>query len=197
LVDGDIAYSKLQGFALEPAQQVLTSIAALRASTKLQGVILDLRGNGGGNADAVSLLAGAIAHDQVTDYWCTPRPGRDQCTANRSSSSVPLLNLPVIVLVDRVCASACDAFSASLKDLHLATLVGTRTAGVVSGPAAPYRLTDGSSLSLPKFYQLGAAHEFVDGIGVAPDYYAPLTAADLSAGRDAGLSKAIELLRHR
>jgi carboxyl-terminal processing protease len=64
----------------------------------------------------------------------------------------------------------------------------------VSGPSDPYRLDDGSAIWLPAYYQIGAAHEFIDTIGVAPDYYAPLTAADLSAGRDAGLAKAIQLL---
>jgi hypothetical protein len=32
-------------------------------------------------------------------------------------------------------ASGCDAFSGAVKDLHLGTLVGTRTAGIVAGPA--------------------------------------------------------------
>jgi C-terminal processing protease CtpA/Prc len=40
------------------------------------------------------------------------------------------------VLTDRNCASACDAFSGAVKDLRLGTLVGTRTSGIVSAPAA-------------------------------------------------------------
>src|SRR5256886_4146389 len=50
-------------------------------------------------------------------------------------SSVPLLHLPLVVLTDRNCASACDAFSGAVKDLRLGTLVGTRTAGIVAAPA--------------------------------------------------------------
>jgi carboxyl-terminal processing protease len=101
----------------------------------------------------------------------------------------------VVALIDRGCASACDMFASAVKDLHLATLVGARTAGEASGPAATYQLEDGSGLSLPKFYQIGANKEIVNTIGVAPDYFAPMTAADLSAGRDPGLAKAQELLR--
>jgi len=74
-------------------------------------------------------------------------------------------------------------------------VVGTRTSGIASGPTAPYRLDDGSTIWLPAFYQLGANRERIDGIGVAPDYFAPVTAADLSAGRDPGLAKALAVLR--
>jgi len=195
LVDGNIAYGKLEGFAVEQTEQLLNDITELNQTSHLRGVILDLRGNGGGDAAASGMLVGALAHDRVTDYWCNNTPTRDHCTPNRSDDSVPLLNLPVVVLVDRVCASACDAFSSTVKDLHLGTLVGTCTSGVVSGPAAPYSLEDGSSISLSAFYEIGANRERIDAIGVATDYYAPLTAADLSASRDPGLTKAVELLR--
>jgi hypothetical protein len=44
-------------------------------------------------------------------------------------------------------------------------------------------LDDGSALWLPKYYQLSANEEVVNTIGVAFDCHAPLSAADLSAGR--------------
>jgi carboxyl-terminal processing protease len=105
------------------------------------------------------------------------------------------VTLPLVVLTDRTCASACDSLATGVKDLHLGALVGTRTAGAASGGADVYALDDGSRLMLPKLYEIGANKEIINTIGVAPDYYAPMTAADLSAGRDPGLAKAIELLR--
>jgi carboxyl-terminal processing protease len=101
----------------------------------------------------------------------------------------------MVALTDRSCASACDSFSSAVKDLHLGALVGTRTNGVVSGPPEGYLLDDGSAIGLPKYHEVGANGEVVNTIGVAPDYYAPMTAADLSFSRDPGLAKAIELLR--
>jgi hypothetical protein len=41
---------------------------------------------------------------------------------------------------------------------------------------------------------LSADHELINGIGVAPDYYVPLTAHDLSTGHDPGIAKALTLL---
>jgi carboxyl-terminal processing protease len=191
LVDGDIAYVSLPGFNPETANQVLAAIAALRAQTELRGVILDLRGNGGGSPQAVSTLLGALTHGKITSYWCDVR---GKCTPNRTDDSVELLNLPFVALTDRRCASACDSFTSSVKDLELGTLVGTRTAGAVSGPGQGYLLNNGTGLTLPKYHEIGANKEVVNTIGVAPDHYAPTTAADLSAGRDPGLTKAVSIL---
>jgi carboxyl-terminal processing protease len=81
-----------------------------------------------------------------------------------------------------------------VKDLRLGTLVGTRTSGIVSGPAAAYLLDDASLLTLPAKHELSADHELINGIGVAPDYYLPLTAQDLSTGHDPDITKALTLL---
>jgi len=191
LVDGNIAYVTLPGFAPQLADQVLAAIATLRSQTELRGVILDLRGNGGGNPDAVSTLLGALAHGKTTSYWCDVK---DRCKPNRTNDSVELLNLPFVALTDRRCASACDSFSSAVKDLKLGKLVGTRTAGAVSGPGQVYVLDNGTALSLPKYHEIAANKEVVNTVGVAPDHYAPRTAADLSAGRDPGLAKAVSLL---
>jgi carboxyl-terminal processing protease len=98
------------------------------------------------------------------------------------------------VLTGRDCPSACDAFSGAVKDLRLGTLVGTRTAGIVAGPNAGYVLNDNSVLIMPPQHQLSADYEIINGIGVAPDYYLPATAKDLSTGHDPDIAKALALL---
>jgi len=106
----------------------------------------------------------------------------------------PLLHLTLVVLTDRNCASGCDAFSVAVKDLRLGTLVGTRTSGIVAAPAAAYLLDDASLIVLPATQELSARHELINDIGVAPDYYLPLTAQDLSTGHDPDIAKALTLL---
>jgi len=190
LVNGNVAYAKLLGFGIESVDQVLAAVADLGRS--LRGIILDLRGNTGGDPDAVNRLLGAFVHDRITGYSCNVK---DHCTASRTDDSVALLNRPLVVLTSRKCASACDHFAAAVKDLRVGALVGTRTGGVISGLAERYILDDGSSIQLPKFSGLAANGEVINEIGVAPDYYAPITAADLSAGRDYALTTAVTLLR--
>jgi carboxyl-terminal processing protease len=96
----------------------------------LRGLILDLRGNGGGDPAEVTRLLGAFTHGAAYTYDCDVR-GR--CAARYTGKDVPLLHLPLVVLTDRNCVSACDAFSGAVKDLRLGTLVGARTGA--SSPA--------------------------------------------------------------
>lgn len=192
LLPGDVAYVTLPGFAQGYADKVLQAIADLRKDKTLRGVILDLRGNGGGSPQEVSRLLGGWTRSKATSYFCDVR---DKCTPNSADATVPLVNLPLVALTDRNCASACDSFTSTVKDLRLGTLVGTRTAGAVSGPGAGFVLDDGSMVILPKLHEIGANRELVNTIGVAPDHVAPLTAAALSAGRDPGIDKALTLLK--
>ncbi|MEU8379337.1 S41 family peptidase, partial [Streptosporangium sp. NPDC048865] len=103
--------------------------------------------------------------------------------------------LPLAVLTDRGCASACEHFGSAVKDLRLGHLVGTRTAGAISGPAQAYLLADNTLLSLPARYHLGPNREVIDRVGVPPDHHVPLTPKDAAAGRDPALAKALTLLR--
>lgn len=191
LLNGDIAYVQLPDFATGRAAQVLAAIAKLGTGRTLRGVILDLRGNTGGDPAEDAKLLGAWVHGKAWNYFCDIRW---HCTADYTSASTPLLHLPLVALTDRGCASACDAFAATVKDLHLGTLVGTRTAGAASGPGAGYALNDGSLLGLPSKHALMADKEIIDTIGVAPDYFAPMTAGALSRGHDPAVAKALSLL---
>lgn len=191
LLRGDIAYVQMPGFFPGSAGQVLAAIARLRKTATLRGVILDLRGNTGGDAAEVARLLGALVHNKAFNYFCDIR---GHCTPMYTDDSVPLLHLPLIALMDRNCASACEGFVSSVKDLHLGILVGARTAGAASGTAAGYLLDDNSELGLPSEHALMAGKEIIDTIGVAPGYNAPLTADALSNGHDAGIDKALSLL---
>ncbi|MEU0568205.1 S41 family peptidase [Nonomuraea sp. NPDC005983] len=183
---GGVAYIQLPGFFDGAADQVIAEL-----QDKPKTVVLDLRGNGGGSPREVTRLLGAFAHGKITSYFC---PLKGECVPNRTDDSVPLLGLPLVVLTDRACASACEDFSAAVRDNGLGTLVGTRTAGAVSGPSRGYLLDDGSVLLLPMVRHLGPAREIIDTIGVPVDHYAPMTALDLATGRDPGVARALELL---
>jgi carboxyl-terminal processing protease len=112
LLDGDIAYVQLPGLFTGAADQVLQAIPGLAAGAKLRGLILDLRGNGGGSPAEVSELLGAFIHGAAYSYDCDVR---GSCTANYTDTSTPLLHLPLVVLTDRNCVSACEAFSGAVK----------------------------------------------------------------------------------
>ncbi|GAA3581357.1 hypothetical protein GCM10022419_073620 [Nonomuraea rosea] len=191
----DTAYVRVTGFVPDSATRVLKAISRLRNGRTLNGVVLDLRGgssgNGGGSPTEATRLLSAFVHGKVTAYHCTVD---GTCAAARTDDTVELLGLPLIVLTDRGCASACELFSSAVKELRIGRLIGTRTAGAISGPAQAYLLGDNTLLSLPAQHHLGPNREVIDGIGVPPDHYAPLTPEDAAAGRDPALAKALALL---
>ncbi len=191
LLDDDIAYVRMTGFAPDSANRVLRAITRLRTGQTLTGVVLDLRGNGGGSPAEAIRLVSAFVHGKNTAYQCTVD---GTCQAMRTDDTVELLNLPLTVLTDRGCASACEHFSSAVKDLRIGPLVGTRTAGVISGPAQTYLLANNTMLSFPARHHLGPDREVIDRIGVPPDHYVPLTPKDAAAGRDPALTKALTLL---
>ena len=191
LLRGDIAYAQVSAFSPGMPLELFGDIRLLAEKAKLHGLVLDLRGNSGGSPAAVADLLGAFVHHATWSYDCTVK---GQCAPNQVNSSIALLHLPLVALTDRGCVSACDAFSAAVKDLHLGELVGTRTGGLVSGPASGYTLDDGSVLGLPPRHELGPEHEIVDGVGVAPDHYLPMTAYDLSTGHDPDVAEALDLV---
>ncbi|MFC5835228.1 S41 family peptidase [Nonomuraea insulae] len=188
LLRDSVAYVQIAAFGPQVADRALKAVARLGTLT---GIVLDLRGNTGGSPDEVNRLLGAFAHNKITAYQCSVD---GKCTAMRTDNGVTLLNLPLAVLTDRGCASACEHFSAAVKDLRLGQLVGTRTAGAVSGLQQPYLLMNNSILGFPSKHHLGPNREQIDKVGVSPDHYLPLTAGDVAAGRDPALSKALSLL---
>ncbi|MFD1540571.1 S41 family peptidase [Nonomuraea guangzhouensis] len=192
LLDDSIAYVRMRGFAPDSANRVLNAISRLRTGRTLTGVVLDLRGNGGGSPLEATRLVSAFVHGKVTAYQCTVD---GKCETSRTDDTVELLNLPLTVLTDRSCASACEHFSSAIKDLRAGLLVGTRTAGVISGPAQGHLLRNNTLLGFPTRHHLGPNHEVIDRIGVPPDHYVPLTPEDAAAGRDPALAKALTLLR--
>ncbi|MEU8251196.1 S41 family peptidase [Nonomuraea sp. NPDC048916] len=190
LLDDDVAYVRMTGFT-DSANRVLRAISRLRTGRTLAGVVLDLRGNGGGSPTEAIRLLSAFVHGKATAYQCTVD---GTCETGWTDDTVELLGLPLVVLTDRDCASACEHFSSAVKDLRIGQLVGTRTAGVISGPAQAYLLRNHTLLSFPTKHHLGPNREVIDRIGVPPDHYVPLTPQDAAAGRDLALAKALTLL---
>jgi carboxyl-terminal processing protease len=192
LVNQTIVKIVMPGFFPGVTEQVQQAIADLRKNAKLRGVILDNRNNRGGDPTELGKFLGAFTHDNVSGYECD---WNWKCTASRTDTNTPPVNLPLVVLIAGNCASACDYFAANVKDHKLGQLVGDRTAGIASGPTSGFLLSDNKTqLGIPERRGLGPNGEIVAEVGVPPDYFAPLTPADLSAARDPALAKALELL---
>jgi carboxyl-terminal processing protease len=192
VLNGNIAYIRVRQFVPHASDQVLAALHRLNLSQSLAGVVLDLRGNPGGDAAEPARLLGAFVHGATFALYDDEH---GHVTRVPADDSVPLLHVPLVALTDGLCASACDATAAAIHDLHLGRLVGERTAGAVSGPASLFYLDDGSGLELPTAFMRGPDGETVDGVGVPPDDFTSLSPAALSAGHDPVIERAVQDVR--
>ena len=90
------------------------------------GIVLDLRGNGGGLLSEAVLVSSIFIEDgRIVSVRGRNRPNR---TEDAVGDAIPE-NVPVVVLVDRGSASASEIVTGALRDRGRATVVGTRTYG--------------------------------------------------------------------
>jgi carboxyl-terminal processing protease len=91
-----------------------------------EGIVLDLRGNGGGLLTEAQLVSSIFIEDgKIVSTRGRSRPER---TLEAEGDAIDE-DIPVVVLVDGGSASASEIVTGALRDRHRATLVGTRTFG--------------------------------------------------------------------
>jgi carboxyl-terminal processing protease len=91
-----------------------------------QGLVLDLRGNGGGLLTEAVLVSSLF----VVDGKIVSVQGRARARRTEMAEGTPVApKLPLVVLVDGGSASASEIVTGTLKDRHRATVVGTHTFG--------------------------------------------------------------------
>jgi carboxyl-terminal processing protease len=93
---------------------------------KVAGIVLDLRGNGGGLVEEARLVASAF----IAEGEIVRTEGRAVRPRVYSATGDPVApRTPLVVLVDRGTASAAEIVAGALQDRDRATVVGTRTFG--------------------------------------------------------------------
>jgi len=91
----------------------------------VDGVIIDIRNNGGGSLQEAADLAGLfIPHGPMVQL----RSPDDKITVVRSST-MPMYTGPLAVLVDRLSASASEIFAAAIQDYRRGLIIGNDTYG--------------------------------------------------------------------
>lgn len=92
----------------------------------VQGVIIDLRGNGGGSLPEATLLTGLfIDKGPVVQI----RNSADRVDVHRDRDGVSYYDGPLTVMVDRYSASASEIFAAAIQDYGRGVIIGEHTFG--------------------------------------------------------------------
>ncbi len=90
----------------------------------IEGLVFDLRGNGGGSLEEAIRLTGLFIPSgpvvQVKDW-------KDEVSFRECSNARPLYDGPLIVLTDKASASASEIFAAALQDYRRAVVIGDKS----------------------------------------------------------------------
>lgn len=146
----------------------------------IKAVIVDLRDNGGGYANAGRDVAGLWLKNKVI---FTEQQGGKVVATERSGADAPLEGVKTIVLVNGGSASASEIVAGALQEYGAATLLGEKTFGKGSVQQV-LNLSGGRTLkvTIAKWYTSKGKN--ISKEGVTPDKAVSMETADIDAGRD-------------
>jgi C-terminal processing protease CtpA/Prc len=170
----------------------------LEALKETSGLVVDIRDHAGGDDEVSRYIAGLFANQKALFMTTRKRngPRRSDFTAVDKwyVEGEAQYTKPIVLLTSRWTASAGETFTWAMNTQAHVTQLGDTTAG---------GFTDVVARELPNgwLYFVGvgdyrnAKGESEEGKGVAPKVYATNTKAEIDAGKDKVLEKAIERLR--
>ncbi|HVC07577.1 MAG TPA: S41 family peptidase [Solirubrobacterales bacterium] len=189
-VDGrKLGYLRYSSFTAGSDKLVAKALRRLEREGA-QGIVLDLRGNGGGFLqEAVAIASLFMAQGKVVVSTTSRADGN---SVYRSSGG-DLVRIPLVVLIDRDTASSAEILTAALADDVGATVVGTRSYGKgVFQQEIP--LANGGALKLTVGQYFTPRGVNLAGKGIHPDVY---VRDNPRTRRDEAMQRALAVLAHR
>jgi carboxyl-terminal processing protease len=187
----NLGYLRISRFA-EDTEKLSAAAAQEFKDKGVKGVILDLRGNGGGYIEAAQQVSG-LWLDSGKEVVQERTGGKVQDTLKANGNNV-LKGVPTVVLIDGGSASASEIVAGALSDHKAAQLVGTKTYGKGSVQQL-LELPLGGQLkvTIAKWYTPSGKN--IDKEGINADVEVKPTDEQIAANDDIQKAKAIELLK--
>ncbi|MCD4752753.1 MAG: S41 family peptidase [Anaerolineaceae bacterium] len=193
MLDDDIAYIHLFSYGQETSEEFSDAIDQLKKENP-KGLILDLRGNGGGYLyTAVNITSEFLESNQVILYEEAGNGDREIWSATPGGSAP---DIPLVVLVDYTSASASEITAGAIQDYERGILVGTTTYGKGSVQnIIPLSENQGAvRITIAKW--LTPDERLIHEVGLEPDIVVEFDVeAYETDGSDNQLEKAKEVLR--
>jgi len=197
ILDDNIGYIRYESFSSPIGEGNIDE--ALMYMMLCQGLIIDIRGNGGGDLTYAELLAARFCKEKTLVGYTQHKTGKGHSDFSSLEPQYiePSSNIrwtkPVVVLTNRQVFSAANEFTMYMKAMPMVKVVGDHTGG---GAGMPF------SSSLPNGWVVRfSAIPTYDGkrqsteFGIDPDYYVSLSDEDVLKGRDTIIEFARQLLR--
>ncbi|MGV3279033.1 S41 family peptidase [Rickettsiales bacterium LUAb2] len=168
MLNDKYAYIRISTFNYNTTAELRSELRKLKIN-KDQGIILDLRSNPGGLLYS-SLIIANMFIDKGTLLSVKGRDKNFDMTYYAAKKKEVNGNIPIVILVNNMTASAAEILSAALSQTGRAIVMGQNSFGKGSVQTV-YDLKDGSSakVTIQLFYTPNG--EALQGIGVVPDIY--------------------------
>ncbi|NCC30855.1 MAG: hypothetical protein EOM24_02390 [Chloroflexia bacterium] len=172
--------------------------AALKELFDAPGLIIDVRGNGGGNQLLADQMAARLLDEPFTygrDHFAGRMPQRGWLAgiSFRLTPRAPIYRRPVAVLIDERSFSTTEQFVVALVDSGRATTVGRPTGGG-SGNPVRFDLTGGAFVRFSTADFRRTDGRPTEGMGLVPDLPVNLRASDCNGpDRDREAAEALLL----
>ncbi|MFN2415663.1 MAG: S41 family peptidase [Pyrinomonadaceae bacterium] len=175
---------------------------ALRDELKdARALVIDLRDNGGGEAESMADLASTLLPAGLSLGRFTDRAGavrlepHTRAALLSTADSFERFRRPVVLLTNARTASAAEVFAAALRETNRASVIGEATCGCVLGIRRRHRLPDGGTLDVSEMDYHTAGGRRLEGTGLRPDVTVEPTRDALRRRRDPALERALEILK--
>lgn len=157
-----IGYIKINLFAKNTASQFEEHLEQMKKAN-VKGIVLDVRGNGGGYLSVVTEIASHFLNNNSVVYQLETRGVIKKTYA----MSVKKCKLPVVVLVDGGSASASEILASALNENNNSPLVGVKTYGKGTVQKT-HELKSGATIKYTIQSWLTAKGNKIDGVGISP-----------------------------
>ena len=192
MLENNIAYIQISDFDGGAAKEFKENYTSLK-DQGATSLIIDLRGNGGGVVDEAIDILEMICDKGSTLLIETDKKSNEKIT---ESEEDPIIDIPIVVLVNGSSASASEIMAGALKDNNKATIIGTQTfgKGVIQ---TLMRLSDGSGLKVTTEEYCTPNRDKINEVGIEPDITVelPNDIEELTDENDTQLQRAIEELQ--
>jgi carboxyl-terminal processing protease len=198
---GGAAVLKFDLFTPEIAAALVRALRDRKALRGARSLVIDLRENGGGEAESMIDITSAFLPAGARLGEFTDRHGRAAGSPQTrramllAAEEIEPFAGRVAVLTSARTASAAEIFAAALKESGRATVVGEQTCGCVLAIRQRHQLPDGGLLDVSELDYRTARGARLEGAGIAPDEVIAPTRRDIERGRDPALLRAVALLK--
>jgi carboxyl-terminal processing protease len=185
-LENGIGYIRFNTFHPDLIPEMVEAVAALQGAP---GVIVDLRGNPGGDGRTGERLASQFLDGRALFGSLRTRTGTREWYVVGESVYTGLL----VILIDALSYSCSEWFASGMQAVNRAVIIGERSPGGATGMNAK-TLPNGASLGYPVAQLLAPDGTALEGYGVVPDIAVTLDRSQLLEGIDAQLEAGINFI---